>query len=559
LVRSTLEASGRARQEDVERNTRPVLSVVVPVYDGAPTIVENLRVIREAVTRGVERECELIVVSDGSLDATEELLLQVRTREPVRVIHYDRNLGKGYAVKAGVLASSGRFVAFIDADLDLDPASLPVFLETAIHDSLDIVIGSKRHPDSVVHYPRSRRIASWCYQQLNRVLFRLDVRDTQVGIKLFRSDVADQVFPLLLVKQFAIDLELLAVARALGFGRVREMPIRLAYRFSGSGVRSAAVLRALVDTAAIFYRLRILKTYQRKQRFLRAGDRRLDTQATPLVSVIGSDRETLERLDYPHLELVEDKNRLSALRAARGDIVAVMSEGSRPAGNWIGSSVPFFNRPTVSAVVAPVMPYRNGSLGGKLAAAISESRLGGGLRRWRFSPGNLRTVTDYPAGSVVVRRADYLDALESSVPGEQLVAWLTERGRQVVYTPETVVVAPPVPLVVPYLRRIARHARSRGLVARRTRGRSVGLGSILSFAPVVAVGAGIPLAMLGDGWLGWAGTAAALAYGGSIMGSSALAALRYRSPAVGAFAVPGFVATHVVYVASFLIGATRRT
>ena len=73
------------------------------------------------------------------------------------------------------------------------------------------------------------------YQQLNRLLFGLDVRDTQVGLKVFRGEVADEVVPLLLVKQFAFDLELLAVGRALGYGRMKEMPIRLDYRFTGSG------------------------------------------------------------------------------------------------------------------------------------------------------------------------------------------------------------------------------------------------------------------------------------------------------------------------------------
>src|SRR5205823_2800462 len=132
-------------------------------------------------------------------------------------------------------------------------------------------IGSKRHPDSVVRYPPLRHAASWCYQQLNRFLFRLDVRDTQVGLKVFSRAVVDDVVPLLLVKQFAFDLELLAVATALGHGRIRELPIRLEYRFTGSQLRPRAVARALWDTAAIFYRLRFLRTYQRKRRLLRSG------------------------------------------------------------------------------------------------------------------------------------------------------------------------------------------------------------------------------------------------------------------------------------------------
>src|SRR5262249_7355408 len=128
----------------------------------------------------------------------------------------------------------------------------------------DFAIGSKRHPDSKVHYPRSRVVTSWMYQQLVRVLFRLDVRDTQVGLKVFRREVAREVMPLLLVKRYAFDIELLAVSRAFGFDRVREMPISLDYRFTGSGVRSAAALHAVVDTLAVFYRLRILGHYQRR-------------------------------------------------------------------------------------------------------------------------------------------------------------------------------------------------------------------------------------------------------------------------------------------------------
>ena len=239
---------------------RPLLTVVVPVYNGGDEIVANVDVIRQSVAAGLGGEpFELVVVSDGSIDGTAERLLE-RRAAGVRVLHYDRNLGKGYAVKAGALASHGDWIALVDADLDLDPASIPDYLEMARRDGLDLAIGSKRHPESVVHYPRSRRIASWWYQQLNRALFRLDVRDTQVGLKVFRRQVADDVLPLLLVKRFAFDLELLAVAKSLGYDRIRELPVQLEYRFAGSGVGSVAVLGALWDTAAIFYRLRILRT-----------------------------------------------------------------------------------------------------------------------------------------------------------------------------------------------------------------------------------------------------------------------------------------------------------
>ena len=245
------------------------------------------------------------------------------------------------------------WVAIVDADLDLDPAvdSTPIWRPPSASD-LDFAIGSKRHPDSIVHYPRSRRVASWCYQQLNRVLFRLDVRDTQVGLKVFRGEVADEVVPLLLVKQFAFDLELLAVARALGYGRVREMPVRLDYRFTGSAVRSAAVARALVDTAAIFYRLRVLRTYQRKHALLSRYGRLPETP--PLVTTIAGGA-VAGLLDYPALESVPFVDRGAAARAAHGELLAILSPGARPAGNWVTAAVPFFADPEIAAVVAPTI------------------------------------------------------------------------------------------------------------------------------------------------------------------------------------------------------------
>ena len=254
---------------EVEVPTRPVLTIVVPVYNGGEEIVDNVGVIRRVAAGDLSpEEVELVVVSDGSIDGTAERLLAARDDVDMRVIHYDHNLGKGHAVKVGALASTGDWVAIVDADLDLDPSLIPSYLDVARREQLDFAVGSKRHPDSIVYYPRSRRIASWLYQQLNRVLFRLDVRDTQVGLKVFRREVAEEVVPILLVKQFAFDLELLAVARAFGYRRVRELPVRLEYRFTGSEVRSAAVMRALWDTAAVFYRLRILRTYQRRRRSL---------------------------------------------------------------------------------------------------------------------------------------------------------------------------------------------------------------------------------------------------------------------------------------------------
>jgi glycosyltransferase involved in cell wall biosynthesis len=527
----------------------PLLTVVVPVYNGGDEIVANVEHIRRVVADGLPgEEIELIVVSDGSIDGTAERLLESREDRGIRVIHYDRNLGKGYAVKAGALASHGEWVALVDADLDLDPAAIPHYLEVARSERLDFAIGSKRHPDSFVHYPRSRRIASWLYQQLNRVLFRLDVRDTQVGVKVFSREVVDDVLPLLLVKQFAFDLELLAVATALGHGRIRELPVRLEYRFAGSALRSSTVLRALWDTAAVFYRLRILRTYQRKRKFFGG----IGTPSElPLVSLIGN-HAAAGQLDYPRLERAANSD------TAGGELLAMLSAGARPAGNWIAAAVPFFLDPAVAAVVAPTVAPLRATARECAAAAVLESRLGGGSRRSRHFPGNVRGVSDFPADNVIVRRGDYAAAQAAGVDAERLVAWLAQRSRQSIYTPDTSISVVPAPVFGPHLRSTILHARARGAAARASGGGSLSAATTLSLLPAGCALIGIALAVAARGVVRDIGLGLFVGYLAVIVTSVLLAAVRFRSFGVGGLALPALVATQVAYVAGFVQGLLRR-
>jgi hypothetical protein len=365
---------------------------------------------------------------------------------------------------------------------------------------------------------------------------------------VFSRQVVDEVVPLLLVKRFAFDLELLAVATALGRGRIEELPVRLEYRFSGSALRSSAVVRALWDTAAIFYRLRILHTYQRKRGLVGAAAR---SDWQPLVSVLG-DRGAAEVLDYPRLEPV------SGMQAASGELVAVLGPSARPAGNWIAAAVPFFADPEVAAVVAPTVAPLGGTLRESAAAAVLESRLGGGSRRSRHFPGNVRNVSDYPAENVVVRRVDYAAALDAGVDDEQLVAWLAERRRRTVYAPDTSVSEVPAPLFLPHLLGTWRHARARGASARFSRGESLSGATLLSLLPAALAGAGVILIAAGTQSLRDVGIGLVAAYFALVVVSALLAGARFRSPLTGLLTVPALIATQAVYVAGFVRGLAGR-
>jgi hypothetical protein len=245
------------------RRTGPVgvadveLSMILPCRNAGPAVRGFLRELL-AHLEDVP-SFEVIVVSDGSNDDTVEIAREFAS-SAVRVFHYAQGSGKGHALRVGLNEARGEYVGYVDSDGDIDPDAIGPFLALMKLYRLDIVLGSKRHPMSEVNYPAVRRVMSWVYHKVARVLFLVDVRDTQTGFKVIRRDVLRAVLPRMLEKRYAFDLELLVIARLLGYRKVFEAPVRINYRFSSQVVPTTAA-RILVDTAAIFYRRYILNTY----------------------------------------------------------------------------------------------------------------------------------------------------------------------------------------------------------------------------------------------------------------------------------------------------------
>lgn len=250
----------------------PFLSVVVPSYRQASTICQELIALDKFLSTIVPSH-EIILVIDGDIDHTSEQINTARSLKALRVECLPNNRGKGVALRHGLLCARGELVAFIDAGGDVDQASLEIMLVLLRLFRADIVIGSKRHSLSEISYPPLRRVYSTAYQWLNRLLFKLKIRDTQVGLKLFRREVLAAVLPRIVVKQFAFDLELLVVAYHLGFSRIVEAPVKIQYNFA-STIRWRSIGRTLWDTLAIYYRLRILRWY----------DRPITSQPQPVIS-----------------------------------------------------------------------------------------------------------------------------------------------------------------------------------------------------------------------------------------------------------------------------------
>jgi len=238
------------------------MTIVIPAYDEASRIGSTLR---DTAACMDEFGCpyEILVIDDGSRDATRRVAEEVaRELDNVRVIGYERNAGKGYAIVQGARAARGDLVLFLDADLEVHPRQLQILYRAMQEADADVVIGSKMHRSSRVDYPRKRQIMSWGYYAIVRFFFGLPVRDTQTGLKLFRGEVLDGVVPRMLVKRFAFDLEALVIAHRLGF-RIVEAPVVVTRERDLPKIGVTDALHTGWDTAAVWYRTYLRRHYDR--------------------------------------------------------------------------------------------------------------------------------------------------------------------------------------------------------------------------------------------------------------------------------------------------------
>ena len=245
------------------KSDKHFLSVIVPIYKQEKTIVGDLTKINHTLSK-IRYDYEIIAIIDGKHEDNSYKLIKSITSTKIKAYGYNKNYGKGYAIRYGINKCRGDYIAFLDAGMEINPNGISMLLEHLEWYKADVVVGSKRHPASQVTYPLDRRILSFGAQIIAKFLLGIKVKDTQAGIKIYKAKVLKKISPRLLVKNFAFDLEMLAVANHLGFTKIYEAPIKLNYKFEDlhlSGKTLKTIKDCLVDALAVFYRLKILKYY----------------------------------------------------------------------------------------------------------------------------------------------------------------------------------------------------------------------------------------------------------------------------------------------------------
>lgn len=493
-----------------------LLSVVMPCFHlGEKTAAANvLSAARTLRALGVG-PLEIIPVDDGSGDGTADGLTaaaaQANASAPdtaaggasvrIRPVILPENRGKGEAFRAGFEASRGSHVMLLDGDLDLDPSFTPEFLRTMRETGADVVIGSKMHPRSRIDYPTSRRIASFTYYAIVRALFRLPVHDTQTGMKLFRREALRYAFDRSLSKRYAFDLELLVLCRLGGFS-VAEAPVGLDYNENNRGALTpSAVADVMNDTAAIFYRLRILRYYQTLE------PHRMPERPPAVCAIIPCPGASpmlrrcvaaleRQRRDFPELNAIilpdsptgetwpafvreiptgkvlpSDKRNIGIREAAGAEIVAFVDDDARPLDGWLRHALPYFSDPGIVAVGGPAMTAPEDTFAEQMSGRVFANVIVSGAYRRRYIPVRVCSERDLPSCNLLVRASALRDVGGFDTthwPGEDTVLCLElSRLGRIVYDPRVSVAHHRRPLFGPHLRQVSRYARHRGYFARK--------------------------------------------------------------------------------------------
>jgi glycosyltransferase involved in cell wall biosynthesis len=236
------------------------VSVVLCAYNEGKIIEDSIRNVDDVMSR-TGWSYEIIVVDDGSSDDTRKKAVKcigANHNGHLKVIGYQKNMGKGNAVRTGFDHAQGDSVVVIDSDLDVDPKLIPSYVDALA--SNDIAVASKWHARSHTVVTLRRKILSFGFNALSKLFTGIKLSDTQTGLKAFRREVLERMSPKFVVKRYAFDLELIGACNHAGY-KIVDLPVNVHIE---SMVSFKEIIRMTLDMLGIAYRLRVLKYYQRK-------------------------------------------------------------------------------------------------------------------------------------------------------------------------------------------------------------------------------------------------------------------------------------------------------
>jgi dolichyl-phosphate beta-glucosyltransferase len=210
------------------KKTAPFLSIILPAHNEEQRLPETLRQVTQFI-HSQNYLIEIVIVENASTDRTLEIAREFASQQENVLVMHEERPGKGLAVKEGMLAASGEYRFFCDVDFSMPITEIPKFLPPHLQ-NVQIAIAS-REAKGAIRYdePFHRHIIGRVFNMLVWILALPGINDTQCGFKCFSAEVTEALFPLQSIHGWTFDVEILAIARQLGF-KIIEVPVPWYYQ-----------------------------------------------------------------------------------------------------------------------------------------------------------------------------------------------------------------------------------------------------------------------------------------------------------------------------------------
>jgi dolichyl-phosphate beta-glucosyltransferase len=207
------------------------LSIIIPVYNEQSRLAGCFSSLLKWIPNTSVSLREIVFINDGSTDSTVRILqrniskLRKALNTNVRIISYDTNRGKGYAVKTGVLEASGEYILVMDADMSTHPQEMNKFIPH-MQRGVDVIVGTRKngHSTVVTHQPLYRELLGRFFTQLTHAIVKSAVTDYTCGFKAFSKKAAYDIFSRVTVNAWSYDVESLFIATKFGYSMI-EVPV----------------------------------------------------------------------------------------------------------------------------------------------------------------------------------------------------------------------------------------------------------------------------------------------------------------------------------------------
>ena len=206
------------------------LSIIIPLFNEEKRLLKSLIKLDKFIKQNKKKNIEIIFVNDGSTDTTNKIidLFIKENKKDIKfsLIKYKKNVGKGYAIKKGILKSKKNWILICDADMSVNPNQFNIWYNSdKIIDKNKAYFGSRRHKKSNVKSSTIRKFLGYFFIIFIRILFFIKLRDSQCGFKVFHKSYALKVFRKISSFRFAFDIELIIILTKLKINII-ELPLK---------------------------------------------------------------------------------------------------------------------------------------------------------------------------------------------------------------------------------------------------------------------------------------------------------------------------------------------